>query len=141
MGHGWKEIARLGGTRARYPHVLLDKQGWCLRLGRKDRSDDLYYSSLPVLLRGLVEQSVRHRLMSLPRVLEIQELCREVEDALRSALGMCHEALVRGGLEAHIRQLKHPSRKLGARTTSSASSAPGPGRYAVSGPSQGRKAV
>ena len=141
MSHGWKEIARLGGTRARYPHVLADQLGWCLRLGRKSRSDDLHYSSLPVLLRGLVQHSVRRRLMSLSSVLRIKELCREVEDALRSALGMCHEALVRGGLEEHIRRLEPFNSRPSTRTTSAAGPAPRASGYAARGPGQGRQAV
>jgi hypothetical protein len=33
MKTGWKEVARLGIQGARYPHLLVDTYGWCLRLG------------------------------------------------------------------------------------------------------------
>lgn len=104
MSKGWREVARLGGTGARYPHVLVDAHGWCLRLGKNSRSDEKYYSSLPMLLRGLVEQGARRRLLNLSGVLDLKELHREVEDVLHSALGLCHEVLRRGGLEEHIRR-------------------------------------
>ena len=104
MSKGWREVARLGGAGARYPHVLVDSHGWCLRLGSNSRADEKYYSSLPVLLRGLVEHLVRRRLMALSGSLDLQELCREVLDALHSALGLCHEALEKGGLDEHIRR-------------------------------------
>jgi hypothetical protein len=108
MSKGWREVARLGGTGARYPHVLVDPHGWCLRLGPNSRSDEKYYSSLPMLLHGLVEQSARRRLLSIPAALDLKELRREVEDVLHSALSLCHEVLNRGGLKEHIRRLETP---------------------------------
>lgn len=106
MSKGWREVARLGGTGARYPHVLVDPHGWCLRLGPNSRSDEKYYSSLPMLLHGLVEQSARRRLLAVSEVRGIRELRREVEDVLHSALKLCNEVLERGGLEEHIRRLE-----------------------------------
>lgn len=108
MTKGWKEIARLGGAAARYPHVLADAHGWCLRWGRNPRSDEKYYSSLPLLLHGLVEHTARRRLLAVGAALEIEELAVEIRDALASALGLCDEVLRRGGLEEHIRRLERP---------------------------------
>jgi hypothetical protein len=108
MSKGWREVARLGGTGARYPHVLADAQGWCLRLGPKSRTDEKYYSSLPLLLHGLVQHAARRRLMALSASLDLQELCREVRDALHAALGLCREVLEKGGLEEHIRRAGAP---------------------------------
>jgi len=105
MSKGWREVARLGGTGARYPHVLVDAHGWCLRLGPKSRSDEKYYASLPMLLRGLAEHGTRRRLASLSGPLDLSEFCREVEDALHSAIELCQEALEKGGLEEHRRRL------------------------------------
>src|SRR5213076_287534 len=102
MSKGWREVARLGGTGARYPHVLVDPHGWCLRLGPNSRSDEKYYSSLAMLLHGLVEQSARRRLLAISEVRGIRELRHEIEDVLHSALKLCHEVLERGGLEEHI---------------------------------------
>lgn len=114
MGKGWREVARLGGTGARYPHVLADSHGWCLRLGPKSRTDDKYYSSLPLLLHGLVQQGVRRRLMALSATLDLQELGREVRDALHAALGLCQEVLEKGGLEEHLRRLEPPRSRAAA---------------------------
>ncbi len=61
MSEAWREVARLGKTGERYPHVLADSHGWCLRLGRKDRMDDKFYSSFPTLLNGLIEHFLRRR--------------------------------------------------------------------------------
>jgi hypothetical protein len=108
MSKGWREVARLGGTGARYPHVLADPHGWCLRLGPKSRTDEKYYASLPLLLHGLVQQGVRRRLMAISTSLDLQELCREVRDALQTALGLCQEILQKGGWEEHIRRLEPP---------------------------------
>ena len=111
MSEGWREVARLGGAGARYPHVLVDPHGWCLRFGRNARSDERLYSSLPLLLHGLIEQSARRRLLSISAALEIQELRREVGDALHGALALCHEVLERGGLEEHV--LRWEARAIG----------------------------
>ena len=106
MSKGWKEVARVGVSGARYPHVLVDAHGWCLRLGWNPRTDVKYYSSLPLLLRGVVEHHVRRRLASLGGPLDLEGLCREVREALASALGLCREILEQGGLEEHVRRLE-----------------------------------
>lgn len=106
MSKGWHLVARLGGTAARYPHILVDAHGWCLRLGPRTRNDEKYFASLPVLLHGLVEHFIRRRMAALSSVLDMKDLVRELRDALHSALGLCQEALERGGLEAHIRRLE-----------------------------------
>lgn len=141
MSKGWREVARLGGTGARYPHVLADAHGWCLRLGPKSRTDEKYYSSLPVLLHGLVQHAVRRRLMALSASLDLQELCREVRDALHTALGLCQEVLEKGGMEEHIRRLEAhkvhggspitPSRVSVDPSVRQDSSTPRPSRQAV----------
>jgi hypothetical protein len=102
MSNGWKEVARLGSTGARYPHVLVDSHGWCLRLGPKSRSDEKYFSSLPSLLQGILEHSSRRHLTQVGS-LDLPGLVREVRAALDSALTLCSEMLKNGGPEAHIR--------------------------------------
>lgn len=109
MSKGWREVARLGGAGARYPHVLADAHGWCLRFGRNARTDEKYYSSLPVLLQGLVGHLTRRRLLALSAPLDLAELCREVRDALHTALGLCHETLAKGGMEEHVRRSGRPN--------------------------------
>lgn len=141
MSKGWREVARLGGTGARYPHVLVDPHGWCLRLGPNSRSDEKYYSSLPMLLHGLVEQSVRRRLLSLPIALEMKELRREVEDILHAALALCHEVLDRGGLQEHIRRLEPPKAASVGPDTSPSGLPAGASVQNVSGRSPKRRAV
>lgn len=61
MGEAWREVARLGKKGEKYPHILVDSHGWCLRLGPRDREDEKYYSSLPTLLGGLHEHLVRRK--------------------------------------------------------------------------------
>jgi len=140
MGKGWCEIARLGGSGARYPHLLADRQGWYLRLGPKSRLDDRYYSSLPVLLQGLVEQVSRRRLLSLSGVLELRLLLGEVRDAMKSALGLCEEALRKGGLEEHMRRLGR-SEPVGRTQDTLSSGLSGPGGGYAAGQALPRKAV
>lgn len=106
MSKGWKEVARLGGSGARYPHILVDAHGWCLRLGANHKSDEKYYSSLPVLLHGLVEHFVRRRLAGVSAVLDLKELTSEVRDALHSALALCSEACARGALDEHMKRVE-----------------------------------
>lgn len=141
MSKGWREVARLGGTGARYPHVLVDPHGWCLRLGPSSRSDEKYYSSLPMLLHGLVEQTARRRLISLTAVLDLKDLRHEVEDVLHSALKLCHEVLERGGLEEHIRRLETPKSGVTGTDTSCASSPAAAGVQDVGGRTPRRQAV
>lgn len=141
MSKGWREVARLGGTGARYPHVLADAHGWCLRLGHRSRTDDKYYSSLPLLLHGLVQQGVHRRLMALSATLDLQELCREVRDALHTALGLCQEVLEKGGREEHIRRLGTPKSGETGPDSSTASPPAVAGVQGVAGRSPRRQAV
>ena len=59
MSEAWREVARLGKKGEKYPHILVDSHGWCLRLGAREKEDDKYYSSLPNLLQGLYEHLLR----------------------------------------------------------------------------------
>src|SRR5581483_7138721 len=63
---GWKLVARLGMSGSGYPHLLVDRHGWCLRLGPNPKVDDKYYSRLLFLLEGLVEQGFRRDVLPLP---------------------------------------------------------------------------
>jgi len=141
MSKGWREVTRLGGTGARYPHVLVDPHGWCLRLGPNSRSDEKYYSSLPMLLHGLVEQSVRRRLLAVSELRGIRELRQEVQDVLHSSLQLCHEVLERGGLEEHIKRPE--ALKVSGITPdpSVVASASRTGGQDVKGPANRRQAV
>lgn len=141
MSKGWRELARLGGTGARYPHVLADPHGWCLRLGPKSRTDEKYYSSLPLLLHGLVQHAVRRRLMALSASLDLQELCREVRDALHTALGLCQEVLEKGGWEEHNRRLEAAGASGTAATPRAPTSAPPSAAQASRGTPPRREAV
>ena len=105
MSNGWKEVARLGASGARYPHILVDSHGWCLRLGAKPRSDEKYFSSLPSLLQGIVEHSARRQLAQAGS-LDLPGLVREVKAALQTALTLCSEVIEKGGQEAHIRRVE-----------------------------------
>ena len=61
MSEAWREVARLGKKGEKYPHILVDSHGWCLRLGPRDREDEKYYSSLQNLLQGLYEHLLRRK--------------------------------------------------------------------------------
>jgi hypothetical protein len=61
MSEAWREAARLGKKGEKYPHILVDSHGWCLRLGPRGREDEKYYSSLPNLLQGLYEHLLRRK--------------------------------------------------------------------------------
>ena len=61
MSEAWREVARLGKRGEKYPHILVDSHGWCLRLGPRDREDEKYFSSLPTLLQGLSEHLLRRK--------------------------------------------------------------------------------
>jgi len=75
MSEAWREVARLGKKGERYPHILVDSHGWCLRLGTRDKEDDKYYSSLPNLLQGLYEHLLRRQdHESAKGVLEMKDL-------------------------------------------------------------------
>src|SRR5438128_2537916 len=84
MKTGWKEVARLGAEAPGYPHVLVDAHGWCLRLGRQ-RREDRYYSNLPSLLQGLIEQLARTRLCHCPALMSASAMLEEVRAALEEA--------------------------------------------------------
>lgn len=85
MSKGWQLVARLGGSAARYPHVLVDAHGWCLRLGPVPRDDDKFYSRIETLLEGLVEHVLRRRFLRLGASLDPGELLAEARDALAAA--------------------------------------------------------
>jgi hypothetical protein len=106
MKTGWKLMARLGMSGPGYPHLLVDRHGWCLRLRPRSRTDEKYYSSLPPLLNGMVQQGVRRHLMAVGAPLDLQELCGQVRDALHTALGLRRQAMEKGGLEEHIPRLR-----------------------------------
>lgn len=84
MKTGWKEVARLGAEGARYPHILVDAHNWWLRLGRK-RGEERYYSNLPSLLQGLIEQLARARLRQCPVLMSASAMLAEVRAALEEA--------------------------------------------------------
>ncbi len=92
MKTGWKEVARLGTQGSRYPHVLVDTHGWCLRLGPDPRRDDKFFSRLSPLLEGLIEHLVRRRLILVRPILDIRELAEEVRGGIKSAVAMAGQA-------------------------------------------------
>jgi hypothetical protein len=105
MSKGWKEVARLGGQGARYPHLLVDDHGWCLRLGPWKRNDEKYYSNFPSLLQGLIEHFVRRRLKAVDTLKDLDALAGEVRDALRSATELCQTAC-QTAMDEHMRHLR-----------------------------------
>jgi len=86
MKTGWKLVARLGTSGPCYPHLLVDRHGWCLRLGPDPRVDDKYYSRLLFLMEGLVEQALRRDVLPLPVAAGIGELRAILRESLRSAI-------------------------------------------------------
>ncbi|HEX7897827.1 MAG TPA: hypothetical protein VF950_08715 [Planctomycetota bacterium] len=104
MSKGWRLVSRLGAAGTRYPHVLVDSHGWCLRLGANTRQDEKYYSSFPNLLQGMVEHFARRRLAATAPLSSLMELVGEVKDAMRTALDLCREAVEEGGLHEHMRR-------------------------------------
>jgi hypothetical protein len=75
MSESWREVARLGKKGEKYPHILVDSHGWCLRLGPSDREDEKFYSSLPTMLQGLLEHLLRRKDHESPKaVLEMKDL-------------------------------------------------------------------
>ena len=85
MSTGWKLVATLGTQGAGYPHILVDKHGWCLRLGPSSRQDEKFYSNFSNLLQGLVEHFLRRRMKSSEVIESVHALVRAVEEALRRA--------------------------------------------------------
>ncbi len=88
MSKGWQLVARLGGAGNRYPHVLVDAHGWCLRFGPVPRDDDRFYSRIETLLEGLVEHWIRRRLIRLGSALDAHGIAEELRDCMASALEM-----------------------------------------------------
>ena len=84
MKNGWNEVARLGPEPGRYPHILVDKHGWCLRLGRGS-GDEKYYSNLPSLLQGLVEHVERRYPCNAPLLQAATAMLVEVRAAYELA--------------------------------------------------------
>lgn len=103
MSNGWKLVANLAAHGSGYPQILVDKHGWCLRLGPSARQDEKYYSSFSSLLRGLIEQLLRRRLKSGEALEGIQSLLRGVEDILREAGELCSSAR-ESVIHEHIRR-------------------------------------
>jgi hypothetical protein len=84
MKGGWTEVARIGTQGERFPHVLVDAHGWCLRLGPV-RRDEKYYSGLPTLLQGLVEHLTRRHLRDRGPLTCAAAMLAEVRAALDQA--------------------------------------------------------
>jgi len=84
MKNGWNEVARVGASGDGYPHVLVDAHGWCLRLG-PDKRDEKYYSGLPPLLQGMVEQLTRRHLRDRGPLMSAAAMLTEVRTALDQA--------------------------------------------------------
>lgn len=110
MSSGWKLVATLGAQGTGYPHILVDKHGWCLRLGPSARQDEKYYSSFSNLLGGLMEHVPRRRLKSTHVLQGLEDLARGVNDAVRMARELSctaqetviHEHIRRCGLLAGV---------------------------------------
>ncbi len=86
MKTGWKLVARLGTSGPGYPHLLVDRHGWCLRLGPNPKVDDKFYSRLLFLLEGLIEQALRRKVLTMPAATAIGELRAILKESLRSAI-------------------------------------------------------
>jgi hypothetical protein len=108
MKTGLKEVARLGTDGLRYPHVLADAHNWCLRLGPNPKIDDKYYSSVPGLLKGLLEQGLRRSMLQGQPVRKIQELLSSLQCALFSMveIGCRLDEILK-------KSLRKPARHLG----------------------------
>jgi hypothetical protein len=85
---GWKLVARLGMSGPGYPHLLVDRHGWCLRFGPNPRVDDKFYSRLLFLMEGLVEQGLRRAVLTIPAATEIGELRAILRESLRSTVDL-----------------------------------------------------
>jgi len=108
MKNGWNEVARLGTGEGNYPHVLVDKHGWCLRLGR-ERGEEKYYSSLPTLLEGLIEHLSRFRLRHCPVLMTAAAMLSEVRAALEEAAGHRKSVIALTAQQLPIRPLEPPN--------------------------------
>jgi hypothetical protein len=141
MAAAWTEVAQLGKSGARYPHLLVDPHGWCLRLGPKRSEDDKFYSNLPSLLGGLIEHFARRHLAGINAPLDLLGFSQEVTAALRSGQRLCQAAVEKGGLETHQRLLKgmngFPTLPIPSLVARQASSAAG----TLSSPGLRKKAI
>lgn len=79
------KLARLGFGKGGYPHVLVDRHGWCLRLGRQP-GNYRYYSTLPLLLQAVIEHVGRQRLPATDSPLCAGAMRSAVRTALRWAV-------------------------------------------------------
>ena len=96
-------MARLGSDACRYPHLLADAHGWCLRLGPDPRKDDKLYSRLEFLFEGLIEQGLRRGLPGMRTSNTVEELLGELRTGIRAmrSLGRSAERTIQ---ELHRRQ-------------------------------------
>ena len=91
MKRGWNEVARLGRKGSKYPSVLADRRGWCLRLGPNSESDDRYYSNLPSLAEGLIEHYMRRRLAEKGAGSSLKQLVKDIRAELVQARGLARQ--------------------------------------------------
>ena len=91
MKRGWNEVARLGRKGPKYPHVLVDRRGWCLRLGPNPESDDRYYSGLASLAEGIIEHVMRRGLPARDSVSSLRELVKNIRVELAAASGLARQ--------------------------------------------------
>ena len=104
MKTGWKLVARLGTSGPGYPHLLVDRHGWCLRLGPNPKVDDKFYSRLLFLLEGLIEQALRGDVLTMPAAAGVGELRAILRESLRSTIDL-GERLEKSLKESPIRPL------------------------------------
>lgn len=136
MSEAWREVARLGKVGRRYPHVLADSRGWCLRWGPNRQTDDKYFSSITSLLQGLSGHFLRRRLgagediRTLARIRELVELTLKEAAALGAALDTKLRDSHQGPLEASERRTTSPNpppppsaRQIAAESSGKASQA------------------
>jgi len=115
MKTGWKEVACLGEAGGKYPHVLVDAHGWCLRLGPKPGTDDKYYSGLPALMEGLVEHFLRRRWMEGSPVRGVDALLGEVRRTLAEVTTSAARFSERMGQELRLFLRQRPGARGTAR--------------------------
>ncbi len=92
MKTGWRLVAKLGTDGPHFPHVLADAHGWALRLGPNAHSEMKYFSSLPNLLAGLVEHSIRRRLGAGRPIVSLDALADEIRREIAHARALCQTA-------------------------------------------------
>jgi hypothetical protein len=138
MSEAWREVARLGKTGDRYPHILADSHGWCLRLGPRDRTDDKYYSSFQALLGGLIEHSLRRRAWAGEKIRTLTQLRDLVLEHLELA------AVLGADLEEQLCgracQRAQEGTEKGSSASPSPESSPGPGNGALASESSAQAA-